>query len=77
MIRFCEIGRDADENYDGYRKRKSTERTKYYKFGSFQKDNIIRHLKQQHSKRWSEYQTKYRDDKVAYFGSASAAKPMD
>ena len=27
--RFCEINRDADENDDGYRKRKRKERTKY------------------------------------------------
>ena len=56
--RFCEIGRDAYENDDGDRKRKRTERTNYYKIGSFRKYNIIRHLKQQHSKRWSEYQAK-------------------
>jgi hypothetical protein len=76
--RFCENGRDADVNDDGGRKRKRTERTKYYQTGSFRKDNIVRHLKQQHSKRWSEYQAKSRDEKVAYFdSSASAARPMD
>jgi len=43
--RFCEIKRNPDENDDGDRKRKRTERTKYCTSGSYRKDSIVRHLK--------------------------------
>lgn len=75
--RFCENGRDAAGDDDEGRKRKRTERTKFYQIGGFRKDNMIRHLENQHNTRWMEYQNKSRDDKNAYFEAVSAARPMD
>ena len=55
---FCENGCDPNDNMDNDRKRKRTERTKYYQRGAFPKDNIVRHLTSQHNVRWLEYEGK-------------------
>jgi hypothetical protein len=55
--RFCERwGRDADEDQlqDG-RKRKRTTKTKHWT-NVFRSDNVRKHMVEQHSKRWKEYQ---------------------
>jgi hypothetical protein len=55
--RFCEcLGRDADKNQirDG-RKRKRTTNTKHWT-NVFRSDNVRKHMVEQHSTRWKEYQ---------------------
>jgi hypothetical protein len=72
--KFCELGKDSSEN-ENDRKRKRTERVKYYQ-KPWRKDNIERHLKEQHSKRYHEYSNLTTDDKIKFFEQVEDAKPF-
>jgi uncharacterized protein len=54
VCKLCQVfGREVPED-EANRKRKRTERVKYYRY-PFRLDNIKRHLTDQHSQRWEEY----------------------
>ena len=73
--RFCEYGRDAKES-DCDRKRKRTERVKYYQ-RPWRKDNIERHLKDQHSKLYQEYVgLESHEERIKFFQDRDEAKPF-
>ena len=72
--RFCEFGRD-DVDGGEERKRKMTKDIKFYR-KPWRSDNMMRHVKEQHSIRYDEYPKLCVKEKKQYFEKMEDSRPL-
>ena len=73
--RFCEFGKCKDNDEDSDRKRARTTRKKIF-VAPYRSDNITRHLKEQHSKRYPDYLLLSVNNKTTYFDEIESKRPL-
>ena len=73
--RFCEFGKCKDNDEDSDRKRARTTRKKIF-VAPYRSDNISRHLKEQHSKRYPDYLLLSVNNKTTYFDEIESKRPL-